>query len=68
METGVGVAPGIAFGDDSEGACRICFAAEKGRLEAALERLIRFLGNFPAMPADICLRREETVLEGSQRH
>jgi aspartate aminotransferase len=43
METGVGIAPGIAFGDDGEGWCRICFAAGKERLEPALERLIRFL-------------------------
>lgn len=42
-ETGVGVAPGIAFGDDGEGWCRLCFAAGKERLEPALERLVGFL-------------------------
>jgi len=42
-ETGVGVAPGIAFGKDGEGWCRLCFAAGKERLQPALERLVDFL-------------------------
>ncbi|VVE16792.1 aspartate aminotransferase [Pandoraea anhela] len=42
-ETGVGVAPGIAFGKDGEGWCRLCFAAGKERLQPALERLVGFL-------------------------
>ena len=42
-ETGVGLAPGIAFGDDGEGWCRLCFAAGRERLEPALERLVSFL-------------------------
>lgn len=42
-ETGVGVAPGIAFGNDGEGWCRLCFAAGKERLQPALERLVDFL-------------------------
>ncbi|MCJ0949974.1 pyridoxal phosphate-dependent aminotransferase [Rhodococcus sp. ARC_M8] len=42
-ETGVGVAPGVAFGDDGEGWCRICFAAGTERLEPALDRLVHFL-------------------------
>ena len=40
---GVGVAPGIAFGDDGEGWCRICFASSPSRLEPALERLVGYL-------------------------
>lgn len=42
-QTGVGLAPGIAFGDDGEGWCRLCFAAGRERLEPALERLVSFL-------------------------
>ncbi|MBZ5575135.1 MAG: pyridoxal phosphate-dependent aminotransferase [Acidobacteriia bacterium] len=42
-ETRVGLAPGVAFGTGGEGSVRICYAAERGILEPALERLARFL-------------------------
>lgn len=37
--TGVGLAPGRAFGDHGEGALRLCFAADPSILETALDRL-----------------------------
>lgn len=43
LETRVGLAPGSAFGEGGEGAVRICYAAERGILQEALERLARFL-------------------------
>jgi aspartate/methionine/tyrosine aminotransferase len=42
-ETHVGLAPGVAFGAGGEGSVRICYAAEQGILEQAMERLARFL-------------------------
>ena len=42
-ETKVAVAPGIAFGNGGEGAVRICCAAEMPILEAAMERIGKFL-------------------------
>jgi aspartate/methionine/tyrosine aminotransferase len=39
----VGLAPGVAFGPGGEGSVRICYAAERGVLEPALERLSGFL-------------------------
>jgi aspartate/methionine/tyrosine aminotransferase len=42
-ETKVGLAPGVAFGAGGEGSVRICYAAERGILEQAVERLARFL-------------------------
>jgi len=42
-ETHVGVAPGVAFGAGGEGSIRICYAAEQGILEQAMERLADFL-------------------------
>lgn len=38
-ETGVGVAPGSAFGPEGEGYLRLCFATGPERLSAALDRL-----------------------------
>jgi aspartate aminotransferase len=38
-ETGVGLAPGSAFGPGGEGHLRLCFAGQPGRLGRALERL-----------------------------
>lgn len=38
-DTGVGLAPGIAFGTEGEGWLRLCFATSHGRLSEALERL-----------------------------
>ena len=43
METRVGLAPGVAFGNGGEGSFRICYAAESAILEPAMERLTRFL-------------------------
>ena len=37
-ETGVGLAPGVAFGPTGEGHLRLCFASSLDRLEAALDR------------------------------
>jgi aspartate aminotransferase len=42
-ETGVGLAPGAAFGTGGEGHLRLCFAASADRLEPALERLAKAL-------------------------
>jgi aspartate aminotransferase len=39
VEHRVGLAPGSAFGGGGEGSVRICYAAERSVLEAALERL-----------------------------
>jgi len=43
LATKVGLAPGVAFGVGGEGSVRICYAAERGILEPALERLAKFL-------------------------
>ena len=43
MEKRVGLAPGVAFGAGGEGSVRLCYAADRGVLEPALERLARFL-------------------------
>jgi aspartate aminotransferase len=43
LETRVGLAPGVAFGEGGEGSVRLCYAAEQGILETALERLGWFL-------------------------
>jgi aspartate/methionine/tyrosine aminotransferase len=43
METKVGLAPGVAFGEGGEGSFRICYAAERSILEPAMERLTKFL-------------------------
>ena len=43
VEQRVGLAPGSAFGSGGEGSVRICYAAERSVLEAALERLAHFL-------------------------
>jgi aspartate/methionine/tyrosine aminotransferase len=45
METRVGLAPGVAFGDGGEGSVRICYAAERPILEQAMERLVIFLNH-----------------------
>lgn len=47
-DTHVGLAPGVAFGAGGEGSVRICYAAERGILEQAMERLARFLSRDPA--------------------
>jgi aspartate aminotransferase len=43
METRVGIAPGVAFGNGGEGSVRICYAADLSVLEPAMERLTGFL-------------------------
>ena len=43
LETRVGLAPGVAFGEGGEGSIRICYAADRSILEPAVERLGRFL-------------------------
>jgi hypothetical protein len=45
METKVGLAPGVAFGEGGEGSVRICYAADRSILEPAMERLARYLRN-----------------------
>ncbi len=43
VETKVGLAPGVAFGEGGEGSIRLCYAAERNILEPAMERLAVFL-------------------------
>ena len=38
-KSGVGLAPGIAFGPEGEGWLRLCFATSQARLSEALDRL-----------------------------
>lgn len=42
-ETGVGLAPGVAFGAGGEGSVRICYASEREIVEEAIRRLATFL-------------------------
>jgi aspartate/methionine/tyrosine aminotransferase len=44
-ETGLGLAPGIAFGPEGEGFVRWCFASSKERLAQGIERLRRYMGH-----------------------
>ena len=44
IETKVGLAPGVAFGEGGEGSIRICYASERSILEDAMGRLGGFLG------------------------
>jgi aspartate aminotransferase len=43
MDTHVGLAPGVAFGNGGEGSVRICYAAEKQIVQEAMARLALFL-------------------------
>ena len=43
LEKKVGIAPGVAFGAGGEGSARICYAADRGMLDEAAERLADFL-------------------------
>jgi aspartate/methionine/tyrosine aminotransferase len=43
-ESGLGLAPGSAFGPEGEGFVRWCYACDTGRLDAGIERLRAFLG------------------------
>jgi len=45
--TGLGLAPGIAFGPEGEGFVRWCFAASQERLADGVERLRKGLVSFP---------------------
>ena len=38
-QSGVGLAPGAAFGPEGEGYLRLCFAADVSLLERALEQI-----------------------------
>jgi aspartate/methionine/tyrosine aminotransferase len=42
-ESGVGLAPGIAFGPEGEGWLRLCFATSTARLSEAFDRLTPIL-------------------------
>jgi len=42
-QTGLALAPGVAFGADGEGHVRLCFAATEQTLAAALSRLRQFM-------------------------
>ena len=44
LDTKVGLAPGVAFGQGGEGSVRICYASERPILEEAMARLKLFLG------------------------
>ena len=46
-DTGLGLAPGIAFGPEGEGFVRWCFAASEERLADGIDRLRRGLASFP---------------------
>ena len=41
--TGLGLAPGIAFGPEGEGFVRWCFAASQEKMEQGIERFTQFL-------------------------
>jgi len=43
LDTNVGLAPGVAFGNGGEGSIRICYAADREILEQAMVRLKMFL-------------------------
>ncbi len=43
-EAGVGLAPGLAFGEGAEGWMRLCFAADTGTVSEAMDRLEPLLG------------------------
>ena len=43
-ETGLGLAPGAAFGPEGEGFVRWCFAAAEARLADGVQRLRRMVG------------------------
>ena len=43
LESKVGIAPGIAFGDGGEGYLRLCFASAPERLQKAMDRMAPLL-------------------------
>ncbi|HBY62185.1 MAG TPA: hypothetical protein DEH78_20385 [Solibacterales bacterium] len=48
LDTKVGLAPGVAFGEGGEGSVRLCYAAEREILERALPRIAEFAADFTA--------------------
>lgn len=48
-QTGLGLAPGVAFGEEGEGFVRWCFAASQDKLADGIERLQRGLRSFAGM-------------------
>ncbi len=44
LETRVGIAPGVAFGEGGEGSVRICYASEREVLEPAFDKMAAFVG------------------------
>lgn len=50
VESGVGLAPGSAFGAGGEGSVRLCYAAERRILEEAMRRLDAFLRSRRSLP------------------
>ncbi|WP_306715336.1 pyridoxal phosphate-dependent aminotransferase [Burkholderia dolosa] len=48
-DTGLGLAPGRAFGPEGEGFVRWCYACDPARLDAGVERLQRFLARRAAV-------------------
>lgn len=46
LDTKVGLAPGVAFGQGGEGSIRLCYAAERPILEQALPRIAAFLKDY----------------------
>jgi len=47
LQTRVALAPGTAFGVGGEGSVRICYAADRSVLEPAMERLEKYLEDWP---------------------
>ena len=46
MDTQVGLAPGVAFGNGGEGSFRVCYASERPILEQAMQRLGLFFESY----------------------
>lgn len=46
-EADVGVAPGYTFGEGNRSHIRLCFALSHDRLTTGLERIVRFVDNYP---------------------
>ncbi|MGI4857308.1 MAG: aminotransferase class I/II-fold pyridoxal phosphate-dependent enzyme, partial [Janthinobacterium lividum] len=51
-DAGLGLAPGVAFGDEGEGFVRWCYASDASRLDEGVRRLARFLARRPDGVAD----------------
>ena len=44
--TGVGLAPGSAFGEGHESYLRLCFALSENKIDHAMDRLVNFIKNW----------------------